>query len=55
LTAFSQRDWAEARKRLDEVIQQMNVEAVRDNALSLGRLADVNPPHTVLKVVGNEN
>jgi hypothetical protein len=27
----------------------MNVEAVRDNALSLGRLADVNPPHKVLR------
>jgi hypothetical protein len=48
-TDFSQRDWAEARKRLDEAIQQMNVEAVRDNALSLGRLADVNPPHKVLR------
>jgi hypothetical protein len=27
----------------------MNVEAVRDNAFSLGRLAYVNPPHKVLK------
>jgi hypothetical protein len=27
----------------------MNVEAVRDQALSLGRLADVNPPYKVLR------
>jgi hypothetical protein len=38
------KDWTEARRRLDEAIKLMDIEAVRDVALSLGRMASNQDP-----------
>jgi hypothetical protein len=42
-----QKKWSEVRKRLDEAIRQMDIEAVRDITLSLVSMAANQTPNKV--------
>ena len=44
---MSKKNWAEERRHLTSSLAKMDVKAVKESSIKLGKLAGVSPPHQV--------